>query len=405
MIRKLLVLGGSPNQLRLVEAANKAGIYTIVCNHSEDCVARYECKKFYLQDYREKEKVLAIARKEQIDGVISNSEAAMLVVAYVAEVLGLPGNPVKGIEQLVSKMGFRELQRESGLYAPRSIECGTWEEVVKGIDALCFPIIIKPSESSGTRGTARVDSKEEIENIRTAFHECQHFSVNRMVTMEEYVEMPSLFVIDGDVFVCGNEYLWNGFFSNYRSSAVPMLPMIESFPIDISESDFHLVKQTIKRLFDKAHIKHGQYNVEMYFTKRRELFVIEINARQGGNNIPHLIELHSGINFDKLLVTTAVNDMSYFDAVKEQEYTPRYITQYVVFSREAGKLERLDIDEGINEYLIERTDVRHAGEDVVVGVNAGDSVARLVFDFGDAKTQYYYVKRVENLIKPVIRKS
>ena len=179
--------------------------------------------------------------------------------------------------------------------------------------------------------------------------------------------------------------------------------MMESFPILINDEDFSIVKDHIRRLFDKAGIVHGQYNVEMYFTENRELFVIEINARQGGNDIPHLIELHSGIDFDKLLVTTAVGDRSFFDAVKEQTYTPRYITQYVVFSREAGILERLDIDKAIGQYLIERTDVRHVGEEVVVGVNAGDSVARLVFDFGDADTQQYYVDRVEELIRPVIR--
>ena len=35
--KKLLILGGSANQLRLVEAAKKAGIYTVVCNWSDDC--------------------------------------------------------------------------------------------------------------------------------------------------------------------------------------------------------------------------------------------------------------------------------------------------------------------------------------------------------------------------------
>ena len=70
---------------------------------------------------------MAIAKDEKVDGVISNSEAAMLIVAYVAEQLGLPGNSVRGIEQLVSKTEFRQLQRNAGVYAPRNFECGTWE--------------------------------------------------------------------------------------------------------------------------------------------------------------------------------------------------------------------------------------------------------------------------------------
>lgn len=403
-MRRLLILGGSPNQLRLVEAANNAGIYTVVCNYLEDCVARSECNKFYHQDYRDKENVLSIAKEEQVDGVISNSEAAMPIVSYVAERLGLPGNSVDGIDQLTSKTRFRDLQRQCGIYAPNNYECNTWEELLQGINTLTFPIIVKPCESSGTRGTTRVNFREDTDALRQAFEKCHYFSVNSKVSVEEYVTMPSLQVIDGDVFVCGKEFLWNGFFTCYRSSYAPMLPMMESFPILITDEDFSIVREHICLLFEKAGIVHGQYNVEMYFTEKHELFVIEINARQGGNNIPHLIELHSGIDFDKLLVTTAVGDMSYFDIVKNQENVMRYITQYVVFSREAGILERLDIDEGIGHYLIERTDVRHVGEEVVVGMNAGDSIARLVFDFGDADTQQYYVERVEELVKPVIKK-
>lgn len=397
-----MILGGSANQLRLVDAAKKAGIYTIVCNRSEDCAARKACDKFYAQDYMDRERVLSIAEQELVDGVISNSEAAMLIVAYVAEKLGLPGNSLRGIEQLVSKAEFRNLQRAAGLYAPQNFECSSWEELWKGLDSLIFPIIIKPSESSGTRGTSRIDDRNDLMAIKRAFEECMHFSVNNMVSAEEFVEMPSLSVIDGDVFICGGEYLWSGFFTCFRSSHAPMLPMMESFPILIDNDEFDIVKDHLKKVFMEAGIVHGQYNVEMYFTKRHELFIIEINARQGGNNIPHLIELHCSMDFDRLLVTTAVGDNTYFDLLKGKKYIPRYITQYVVFAREAGNLYGLEISDEIAPYLIERTDLRNIGEKVAVGENAGDALSRLVFDFKSAETQQYYLKIIENLIRPII---
>lgn len=402
-MKKLLILGGSPNQLRLVNAAKAAGIYTVVCNYKEECAARNDCDRFYLQDYRDRDAVLALAREEQVDGIISNSEAAMPIVAYVSEQLRLPGNSLEGIKQLVSKTRFRELQRSCGIFAPKNFECVTWEELMDGIASLEFPVIVKPSECSGTRGTTRIDNREDLDGLKSAFDDCLHFSVNGKVSVEEFVVMPTLQVIDGDVFVCGDEMLWNGFFTCYRSQYAPMLPMMESFPILISDEDFAMVKDYLRRIFTKAGIKHGQYNVEMYFSEKSDLFVIEINARQGGNNIPHLIELHSGIDFDKMLVTTAVGDRAYFDAAKKMDYTPRYITQYVVFSREAGILEGMDIDECIGKYLIERTDVRNIGDEVAVGMNAGDSIARLVFDFGDKETQLYYVDRVEELIRLVVK--
>lgn len=400
--KKLLILGGSPYQLRLVEAAKNAGIYTVVCNWKEDCAARTACDKFYVQNYMDKEQTLAIAKLEAVDGVISNSEAAMPIVAYIAESLGLPGNSVKGIEQLTSKTKFRELQRECGVYAPRNFECNTWEEYQEHIDELTFPIIIKPCESSGTRGTTRIDDKENTDRQRMAFEECQHFSVNDRVSVEEFVEMTLLTVIDGDVFVCDGEYLWNGFFTCYRSQQATMLPMMESFPIIISEQDFDVVKDHIRRLFDHAGIKHGQYNAEMYFTKTGELFVIEINARQGGVNIPHLIELHSGLDFDRLLVTTAVGDKAYFEDALHAKNEIRYITQFLVFSRKNGVLNHVEIHPEVKPFLIERTDLKDSGDNVVIGANAGDSISRLVFDFGDLDTQQHYVNNIEDYIKAIV---
>ena len=400
--KKLLILGGSPNQLRLVEAAKKAGIYTVVCNWSEDCAAHEACDKFYVQNYQDREQVLAIAKREEVDGVISNSEAAMPVVAYVAESLCLTGNSVSSIEKLVSKTAFRQLQREAGVFAPRNFECDTWEAYQEHVGELTFPIIIKPCESSGTRGTTRIDSREDVDRQRRAFDDCRHYSVNDRVSVEEFVEMPLLTVIDGDVFVCDGEYLWNGFFTCYRSRHATMLPMMESFPIVIADKDFAIVKDHLMRIFDKAGIKHGQYNVEMYFTCEGELFVIEINARQGGVNIPHLIELHSGVDFDTLLVTTAVGDKSYFKEAQKADNKIRFITQYLVFSRSDGELNHVEINEKLMPYLIERTDLRKPGDHVVVGTNAGDSISRLVFDFRDFKTQQNYVTNIEDYITAIV---
>lgn len=400
--KKLLILGGSPNQLRLVEAAKKAGLYTVVCDRSDTCAARYACDKFYAQNYMDREQMLAIAREENVDGVISNSEAAVLNVAYVAEKLRLPGNSVRGIEQLVSKTEFRQLQRNAGVYAPRNFECSSWEEFEMLIDGLTFPIIIKPCESCGTRGTTRIDTKEDKDSQRKAFDECVHFSANDKVCVEEFVEMTLLTVIDGDVFVCDGEFLWNGFFTCYRSRHATMLPMMESFPIIISDKDFDIVKDHLKKIFSQAGIVHGQYNAEMYFTTTGELFVIEINARQGGVNIPHLIELHSGIDFDKLLVTTAVGDNSDFKKALKAKNKIRYITQFLVFSRKNGVLDQVAIHQELMPYLIERTDLKKAGDNVVEGFNAGDAISRLVFDFKDFETQQRYVKDIESYISAIV---
>ena len=122
----------------------------------------------------DKELVLQAAVKEKIDGIISNSEPAMLVVAYVSETLNLVGNSTSSIQKLLSKEKFRNLQKEAGVFAPSYKGVETAEELIEAVGKMSFPIIIKPAESSGSRGTTRLDNFDE-EKILEAFEKCRNF--------------------------------------------------------------------------------------------------------------------------------------------------------------------------------------------------------------------------------------
>lgn len=85
--------------------------------------------KYYSVDYMEKEAILEIAEKEGISGVISNSEPAMINVAWLAEKLRLPGNSVESVKTLLSKSEFRNLQQVEGVYAPKHLVVNSEEEL------------------------------------------------------------------------------------------------------------------------------------------------------------------------------------------------------------------------------------------------------------------------------------
>ena len=81
----------------------------------------------------------------------------------------------------------------------------------------------------------------------------------------------------------------------------------------------------------------GEYNIEGYFNKKGDFFVIEINVRQGGHEIPLLINDYTGIDFCKLLVSTAVRDTDYWEYVKNYERHYRFAIKQTTFSQKAGK--------------------------------------------------------------------
>ena len=91
MMKKIMIIGAGDFQLPLVQKAAESCHVILVAPAIGEEFLPYIDKK-YLLDVRKKEEILAIARQEQIDGVITDqTDIAVRSVAYVAEQMGLPG--------------------------------------------------------------------------------------------------------------------------------------------------------------------------------------------------------------------------------------------------------------------------------------------------------------------------
>lgn len=401
-MKKILILGGGANQLALIQAAKDAGIQVILCDYNPNAIGIPLADCFYQVSIIDREAVLEVARKEKVDGIAANTEAVMQLVAYVCETLGLPGNTEEAVEKLVSKKSFRQLQKNQGLFAPGFMEADSYEALQEAIGEVGFPVIIKPSESSGTRGTTYVTEKTPSEVIRTAYETCRNFSRNGLVTVENYIPMLSLTVIEGDIFVNHGEFMWEGLFFTRRSPMAPMIPMTYIFPLELEPEKMQRVRDDLFTAMTAAGIRHGQYNVELYFTENDELFLIEINARQGGNKIPLAIKMHSGIDMDRLLVTTAVGDDSYWNEVKSSVCPERYTAWHLVFPRRAGILQKVRISDKIQGRVIYKELFCQPGEKLENTENAASCIGYIGLRFDNSDQMHNYCEQLEELIQPII---
>ncbi len=85
-MKKLLLLGGSAQQVIAIETAKKMGYYTILCDYLTDNPGQYVADKFYLASTTDTDKILEISKKEDIDGIMAYaSDPAAPTAAYVAE--------------------------------------------------------------------------------------------------------------------------------------------------------------------------------------------------------------------------------------------------------------------------------------------------------------------------------
>ena len=385
--KKLLILGANNGQIQLIKAAKEEGYFVIACDYTNDNPGLPFVDKHYQVSYLDQDAVLSIAKQEHIDGVIGNTDPAMPMVAYIASKLGLVGNNPKSIEPFISKSAFRQLQEQVGLYSPKHIESDDFSIAETVIENFEYPIIVKPSVCAATQGTTKIFSNQ-TERLRDAFQICKKLSRDEKVTIEEFVEMPSLEIIEGDIFVNEDTFLWN-LFTTRRSILAPMVPRTFIFPSLISEEDSNIIKSSLTKLFKKAGVIHGFYNVEMYFTTKKELFIIEINPRQGGHLIPQFIKLQTGIDCNKLLVTTAVGDYDYYHSVLKKELESNPVTLHVVFPKFTGQLDKVNISPEIEGYITDIYQRKNVSQ-VTRCENGTHWIAYITLRFPDRETQLRY---------------
>ena len=402
-MKKILILGANSKQIQLIQAAKAEGYYVIVCDYTNDNPGLPLADKHYQVSYLDQDVVLSIAKKEQIDGVIGNNDPAMPMVACIASQLGLVGNNPKSISKFTSKTAFRQLQEQAGLYCPKHIESDDYSDIEAKLERITYPIVVKPSVSAGSQGTTIIFNNQK-KKLHDAFLACKKLSRSGKVTIEEYVGMPSLEVIEGDIFVLGNEILWNGLFTTRRSMKAPLIPMTYIFPAILSHNEISIIKSKVSNVFKEAEIRHGEYNVEMYFTTEGELFIIEINPRQGGHRIPQLIKQHTGIDLTKLLVTTAVGDNDYFATIRNIKQEKNFLTQHVVFSDFSGILEKIEFTPNIRQYITETENHKEIGDEVYQRNCGSDYIAYVTMLFPDRDTQLTYSgEQIEQLIYPIVK--
>lgn len=399
-MKKILILGGAIAQVPLIRAAKEAELYVVLCDWTTTNPGIPIADKHYQVSTLDLEAVLEVAKLEKVDGVISNSEPAMHNVAVVAEQLGLIGNSPVAVDILDSKYKFRELQRKCGVFFPKSSEVENEKQLSESVKRFRFPIIVKPSENSGSRGIT-VAFQNDLREIMPIFEECKNFSRNGKVTVEEYIEMPSLYNVGGDIFVHHGQIIWGGLATCIRTETAPMVPTGEMWPIYENGQHVQIIKSVLEQLIQESGIVHGAYNIEGYFTDVDDFFVIEINTRQGGNDIPQLIKDHCGIDMYKLLVTTAVGNDEYFNHITTDEFTmpKNYITNYIVFSSKDAIYKGIEIDESIRSMVYKVIERKQPGENIRHKKDATDAVAMIRMRFDTQAQQLMFLQNAEQLIK------
>lgn len=308
-MKKIAIIGASYLQQPLVEKAKAMGLYTICFAWAEGAVCADIADKFYPVSIVEKDEILAICKAENIAGICTiASDVAAPTVAYIAEKLGLIGNPYISACLANNKYEMLNALSAAKIPCPQYImisDVGQTNNI-----KLAYPLIVKPVDRSGSLGVAKVGNKRELESAVQAALKC---SFCKQVIVEEYIEGREISV----EFISYNGRHYPLQITDKVTTEAPHFVELEHHqPADLS----HQMYEKIYALTDKAltalGLTNGASHSEYRITEDGRIFVMEIGGRMGGDFIgSDLVCLSTGYDFLKGVIDVALGNF------EEPEFT------------------------------------------------------------------------------------
>lgn len=397
-MKKILLLGGSAQQVIAIETAKRMGLFTVLCDYLPDNPGQNYADRFYQVSTTEREAVFQVAQREQVDFVIAYaSDPAAPTAAYVAERMGLPTNPLAAVETLCHKDLFRQFLTTHGFNTPMAKGYRRSEDVCKEIQDFKLPVIIKPVDSSGSKGATVLN---DLSNLNKAIDYAFSYSRTHRLIVEEFIEKDHPYLVGGDIFVSDGIIIQWGLMNCHRDSRVnPLVPVGKSFPPIMSEGTLNEVKKTLQMLVTKLGIKFGPMNVELIADRYGRVYPIDIGPRNGGNMIPDLLGMIFGCDVVEMSIQAAMGKSICVANTQEQYY---FATLNLHSDRE-GSFLRVDFSQEIEQYIVKKCIYKKPGEKVHFFSNAADALGIVFFHFPDQNTMICMEENAGEHVKIILQ--
>lgn len=393
-MKKILLLGGSAQQVIAITTAKRLGFYTILCDYLPDNPGQYEADKFFLVSTTDKEAVLKVAQAERVDGILAYaSDPAAPTAAYVAERLGLPTNPLLAVETLCTKDLFRDFLRSNGFNTPVSKGYTDPSDVTADLNLFVLPVIVKPVDSSGSKGATVLHSWE---GLKGALEYAFSFSRSHRIIIEEFIEKKHPYLVGGDIFVSdGKVVLW-GLLNCHRDERVnPLVPVGKSYPLKLEDGDIQLVQETLQKMIGKLGIQFGSVNVELVIDKNDRVWPIDVGPRAGGNMIPDLLGRIFGVDLVAMAVQASMGEQLQFVAKKPSGY---YAT-HNLHSFCDGTYKQILFSDELKQYLKKVFLYKNTGDQVERFDNASKCLGIIFMEFPRAEIEDRILSHIEQHIE------
>lgn len=325
-MKKIVIIGANDFQNPLIEKAKEMGLETHVFAWQDGSIGEQTADYFYPISIAEKEEILEKCKEIQPDAVATiASDLANITVNYLARNLGLISNSANSIIVSTNKYQMRDAFAKHGVKTPGFMKV-TKETNLEGVKkTLRLPVIVKPTDRSGSRGITKLNSFNELqEAVESSFED----SFEKAAIVEEYIE--------------GNEYScecisYNGehhllaMTQKYTTGYPHFIETGHMEPTELSDEVIENAKMEIFKALDALEIQNSASHSELKVDKNGNIGIIEIGSRMGGDCIgSDLVRISTGYDFVRMVIEVALGQEPDFTLV----CNPKVGVTKFIFSQE-----------------------------------------------------------------------
>lgn len=395
-MKKILFLGGAPTQMPPLKYAREQGHYVITCDYLPENPGHKLADEYHNVSTTDKEAVLKLAEQLEIDGIVAYaSDPAAPTAAYVAEKLGLPGNPYKSVEILARKDLFRAFLADNCFNVPRSQSFYTLDEAKTWLDKIGVPAFVKPVDSSGSKGVTNLKNKDHLEE---AFQHALQFSREKKVVVEEAI-VRSGHQVAGDGFIVDGELVFRCWADeNFDDLCNGLVPIGQSFPTSHPKEWLDIAHAESQRLLTLLGMKTGALNFDFLFDQDGKFYFLELGPRNGGCQIPEVIRYSTGVDLIKYTVDAAVGlDCSSLSMTPSKGYW----SSYMLHSLQDGVFKEVYLSDRAKKYIVEQDIYVKPGDKVFNFSGSHHTLGTMILQYSTFEEMMDMFDHMENDIRVI----
>lgn len=375
-MKRLLMLGGAMQQIPAIQKAKELGNYVITCDYLPKNPGHKYADSYFNVSTTDREAVLALARQQRIDGIVAYaSDPAAPTAAYVSEQMGISTSPLLSVEILTQKDLFRKFLAGHNFNVPKFQGFSSYEDALKAMRGFNFPVMVKPVDSSGSKGVTKIYSVDALLSAvdeALAYSRAKRFIIEEFIVKQGYQVSGDGFSVDGKlVFTSYGNELYDG------DGLREYVALGEFWPSLFSEEKLNQIDNELQRLITALGMKTTAYNIEVIVDVSGKVYILELGPRNGGSYIPQLIKYATGVDLVEYTIRAAMGEDC--SSLCRSE-TVGFFSNYMLLSKKSGRFQSIWMDDVFRlNNLLEVHCTYGVGDDVYAYQNTTHSLGTILF--------------------------